>query len=894
MVLPEKRWRGINTLDEKARPLEVRPFWDALHTHWGSDAHFVAYHFRDSGQTRPVRVNKACLPYIRAVSGLEIMTNVLALDYDLPGHQSWGDVGEDALSDFLRHLELCAEHEPLCWQWTYFHTTKHGARLIYLLEEPVDVEVAEEHHRWLTQQLRIGGVSIDDIDALGVMSNGEYAKSLYPTSDWTRCFRLPKVVRDNECSWESEFFLELEQRDARLALDKLGRIERKGSAAVKGVEPFAEPKPGVTESLKLLSYFNEETGRLNQSDWLREAKRRLQGRACYDCLFRHATLAKEGSRETTLMSFVGEAVSLLYGMFKGGSQLTTPAHIYALFLDPVQQLEPDSGTPDWTDSLWRHVGYCWQNEEAKWAKRAAEKQQREIDALQKLNAIVEGMQRWCDAIELRGSEEEAKEFAMRHLIAATERSCYVMRPDGWYDQMGTPASLLVPRIRTLGMDDLIQIQIPTASGKGYRTPSAQELINEYGTPVKTVVGVPGTGEDRARIESIDGPRAVLIKPLYQLRTDLVPTFDAEIDQWLHEFFGEHYELGMVWCAFALRPDLGPICGISIQGGAGIGKKLWATGLFECFVGGHAASAEDLVSNFQPGLLTSPFLLIDEGWPSYTLAGGKHPADMYRELTGGGSRCVNVKFRAPIEVRNPVRVIFTANNFDVVSLLAGHRDLSPEDRAALAVRLLHLDLGRRGEFYLRARGGIKHTRGWVKGDGGEPSSFRLARHFLWNMELRVGNTPVGSRLLVEGNMAQHTEVAHRMRTRSGSAPIVIEALVRMLDVKARKFPGLHIYKGNLFVLISEVLTFVRQHMKGQAKISSNQLTSVLTSLQTRTLEPLTLPGREILGTKRWYELDVEELQRFAQEQGWRCEQLDRLAMVARARQRMRLRSLEETL
>lgn len=864
-VMSSKVWPGAKNLSDQVRPLLLVSWRELWTEQWLTDAHFITYYAVDTGQTQFPRCTKVLLPKLRMAGG-DLRTRLLVLDYDRPYHEAWT---ADALADWLAQLAEASEECELAWRWNVLYTTTHGARLVYVLDEAIPVDQAERHHRWLTQTLREAGIMIDDTNAAGVMSNGTPAKNRYPTSDWTCCFRLPYVMRDNKPTWEQEVQEFLEQPEQVISVEALGELQAKAKDLKADVEDLDYPIPDLDDAMGLISALNPKTKRYKTTEWAREAKRRLKGRQCYDCLFKHETLAEEGSRDTTLMQYVGEATTLLYHVEKDGERITTPDHLFGLFLDPVLQLDPDDDTPDWTVVLWRHILYCWAREEAEERLREEQEEARANDALGLLDCVVAGMREWCSDIRLFQGDAEAREFAFGHLIAGQGRNLHVMRSDGWYDPMPVTKSMLIPRIRALGMDNLIPIKVPTKSGEGYQMAQPGDLINQYATAVCSVSGQPAsTG---AWISSIDKQDAKLYLPLYYRRVDIPPTFDKRVDEWLRAFFRENYDEGCNWIGWALAVEEGPICSLSIKGEQGCGKKMLVQGLAECFSNEHSAGAETLTGDFQPALLTTPILQVDEGFPkSYK---GKHPADMFRELVGGGTRFVNQKFRAPVETRNPVRVIFTANNLTTIKTLVGNRDLSPEDRNALAIRIMHFDIGAKASLWLRRRGGANYTKGWICGDGGAQGNYTVAKHFLWLYENK--RRPKDSRLLVEGN--GNVTLMDEMRIMSGSAPIVIEALLRMIEKKTKTFQGMTVEDGKLYVLTSEVLQFFRDNLAKSVseKLTAQRVGHVFKGLVKKTTQPQILRTRPHMGRKRWHEVDLMVLQRVAAEDGWRCERLDAL-------------------
>lgn len=861
-------WPGAKNLTDEVRPLLLEDWEDAWETPWDTDAHLVTYYLTGTGQTRFPRITKQLLPKLRDAEA-DAVTQLLILDYDRPLHQEWT---EEALGRWLAHLAAAADQDPIAWKWTLLYTTKHGARLVYVLDQPIPVDKAEGHHRWLCQRMRELGIRIDDIDAEGLTSHGKIAPNRYPTSDWTRLFRLPFVVRDGTPTWEAEIFEWLEQTDEILEVSLLGTLDRPEKTSKGLYIERDDPKPDLDHAMGLLSEVNAASGRTVQSEFYKQAKKRLKGRECFPCLFKHEPIAQPTARHTTIMKFVGEATTLLFNLKKDGERLTTPEHVYGLFLDPVLQLDPDDETPDWTDDLWTSVLYCWANEEAEERKRQEEVELREQDALGLLETITNGMREWCAEPALHGTDEHAYEWVLQHLIAVCDKTCFVMTNKGWYDTMPIVPSLLIPRIRALGMDTLLQTKVPTKSGDGWRSVKAQELIDQHATVVSKVSGAPSGSTPGGTINYPDSSRSSLVLPIYARRTDLEPVFNNDVDRWLKCLFGPHYTEGCSWIGHALAVEEGPICALSIQGQAGAGKKLLVQGLAECFTHEHAAGADALTNQFQPALLSTPVVSVDEGFVGIKQT-GKHPADMFRELVGGGKRFVDQKFKSLIEVRNPVRIVFTANNLNVVRALFNSRDMSPEDREAIAIRILHYEIGDTATLHLRAMGGTAHTKGWIAEDGGAASRYILAKHFMWLYH--NARRPAGGRLLVEGN--GHRSLMSDMRSQGASTPFVIEALIRMIERKTGQFPGLTIEDGRLYVLTSEVLQYFRKELAKNCteRLTANKIGAVFRGLIVKNAAPQYLQTRKAMGRKRWHEVDLGILLRVAREDGWQCEKLEAL-------------------
>lgn len=852
-VANDKYVSGIDDLTQSGLAFHWLPFEQAITNGWPTDAHFVTYFPVNSGSSTFPRFKKPLLPKMRH-HGADIMTQMLAFDYDNAGHGPWTP---DLLSGFWWLLSQVVAQWPMADAWHVLYTTKAGARLIYVLDEPIPVDIAEGKHRWMVQQFKQCGLIVD------------------PLSDWTRFFRLPYVVRDGRPTWATQTITYIPRYGNRIRAEDLPTLDVGMTNDYAPIREFREAKPMEDDCDLVLHSVNSATGRKSQSEWVKAARAKLKGRDCFACLFEHQPLAQPGSRDQTLHQYVGQATSLLYNI-----PGTTPTHIYALFLEPVKQFEPDQQTRDWTDTLWGHVGRLWVKEEAKAKAQEVTAAKTAEGALGTLDAIVNGMREWCDDKRLQQDAHTAREFAAQHMLCSVDGRYFVMKQDGWYDEMQLVMPEIIPRIRGLGMDNIIEVKVVNDSGLGFKYLDAKSVIDRHATVAASIRGTPQI--KGGWIENMDHGSATLVVPSFCRNPHLVPEFDHDVDLWLQRLFMDRFLDGCEWIAWALAFEEGPICALSLKSGAGGGKKLIARGLAETLLRPKLATAEDLVSSNQYALLQSPFVHIDEGWPMGA-SRQRHPSDQFRALVSGQSFECNRKFKAPVEVSNPVRVLMTANNTNVVQMLTAGRELSPEDREALAVRLKHMDVGDTSAMWLRQKGGLAFTgrkgHRWIMGDGGEPSDYVVAKHFLWlyqNREKPIPKSHHSGRFLVEGDA--DSEIMFEMRTNTGSTPLVIEALIRMINLPNQQ-ECLVIQDHRMFVTTAAVLDFFRDHMQTRERLTAQVIANVFKGLISMDHpNPMTLRDRPQLSKRRWYELDPELLMGFARRFGWTCRKLDELVQA----------------
>lgn len=162
--------------DPSATELDITTFEDAFTAEWPFDAHFVTYDV--PGLDRFPRLKKSgnSLANLRA-DGYDVVATMFALDYDNPDHSAWTP---EMLEEFQDNVSRAAKLDDMLDGWRAHYTTKHGARFVYVLREGVPVgKESESMHKSLVRAWGQRGIALDPA-----------------CSDWTRLFRLPKVVRE--------------------------------------------------------------------------------------------------------------------------------------------------------------------------------------------------------------------------------------------------------------------------------------------------------------------------------------------------------------------------------------------------------------------------------------------------------------------------------------------------------------------------------------------------------------------------------------------------------------------------------------------------------------------------------------------------------------------------
>jgi hypothetical protein len=839
-VMPRRETKGLNNVTDNAPPLQICTLDEAMTTAWPTEALFVPYRpLKHKGQY--ARCNKPVLPQIRA-GGEDLVTDLLVFDYDLPDDKGWN------LGEFDEWVRCFADRTQgsVAWaaQWRYLYSTAHGSRIIYALDQNISMEDLEGHHRWVVTELTKEKVAL-----------------CTGCSDWTHLFRLPYIVRDGKKTWEENYCKVLKQ-EAVLPLASIGKDESRTSPIYAYVPRLDLPQPKQEEVETLLQDAIQITS----------VKRRLKNKPAYPILFDHVKL-EEKDRNETISKLVGSMIHALFRM-----EGMSPEMIYALLAGAVSQLTPDADTPDWLIPLWDMTLRYWAKEQAKLEAQKERVKREMARGEDSLGEIAEGMKLWCDHPGLY--EHEALEWLKQHLIANSGKSFFVMRADGYYDSMPLCRDQLVARVKITGMEGAIKLRKPNKAGNSMTDMSISEVLGKHSTPVVSIEARPSI--PGGRIHNVDRETAILEICSYRRNPDLVGEYNEEVDTWLRRLFGAYYDKGIRWIAWALAFEEGPICALSLAGSRGSGKKMLVQGLSECLEAPRLASADDLVTQWQYGLLKSPFLVVNEGWPK--AYGGMHAADKFRSVVGGDSFPINTKGRDPVQSKCAIRVLFTANNENVVQMLAAGRDLSPDDRNALSQRLFHVAYDDLASEYFIDLGGLDYTgregSRWIDRDGGGGSDFIVARHFLSLYEKRYSLGETGSRFLVEGE--DNDDIMFSMMTRSGSSPLILETIIHMLKAKGRDGSFgmvVRLEEGRVFVLASAILEVHRVKFKDRARdqVSMDMIENALKGVTLSTHHNLMyeLEERKSLGPKNWHELDLNALKKVSDNDGWDCPLLSKL-------------------
>lgn len=606
-----------------------------------------------------------------------------------------------------------------------------------------------------------------------------------------------------------------------------------------------------------------QKAKLRRTPWWETAKKALKGRDCYGPLFEQQIIAEEGERWITVQSMVGQAVKILYNNPKVSG--TTAKLIYALFVPALQQLDEDYS--DWLDVGWTDVCVFLGMDMARAELREKEKGEARAKAVGVVSRLLEGVKEWNP--DLTGADALA--WLKSHLICSSDKRYYVMQDTGYYHPIPVPKEQLIAKMIKCGVggdDKVISLfkDKVDKSGNIEKVPiPADYFANYHCNNLDDVIGVVGTPKRKGGW--LDDGDNLLKIPLFYRRDDLEPTFNPKVDEWLRQFFGPLYDKGIEWISYALDFESGAIAALSLVGEGNSGKKLFVRGLQETINTRTSARGDEMTGRFQERLMRTGFLVIDEGLPKNQF---RAVHNVFRSSVAGDSTQVEAKFKDKVEIYNPLRIVMTANNYEILSGLIGDKNLQKKDLKAIGQRVLHIDIPDSASEWLRQQGDYTLTKGWVASDAGGSSDFVLAKHFLWLYTNREPRS--GQRFLVEGNLVQDEMILKHFATKTTTAQRVIYTLCSIID---GQLPGLMdgvVYDKEKKEIWATTGCVVGAYNRDLAKPAHGSLSETDVGKVLRTISLCDTVTTKCGKKARWKQLDWQVMLNEATEHGWPCKKL----------------------
>lgn len=870
LVTDRVRMKGIGSMSEAPQVADrfgVVTLREMLTTDWDDDTHFVCYKAlgTDANElpaSEQFRLRKSIRGQLEEAGG-----SVLA----------WGFVGDWDLNENVTDEMLHAagwdgnpKKKPKV-TWTrdlldkfidetadvveglrakdlgpaYVYLTNHGGRFIHLYDEDQPALVHEEIIRGMIEEYRKLGYILDDACV-----------------DWTRLFRAPRVVRNGQFTGHQSWFMAWEHDNWTIAST--------APRMVKRVDDYADVAEYVGDRLdpeEALALLVEDLATGRKTDTYKKLKALLHRRdlqKLHDILTGTDVVLAEGARDVELTRLAGQLASHIYEQ-----EWSSPELMYALLMQAAEQLEPDDQTQDWLAVTWSLCRRMWTKEASKGAARKEAEQVQEAQTLNDLGEMLEVLRvRYPKNPKLHDMDTIAFEELSRMGLVKVGSAIFVLRPDGYYDPAAVDGAVLPGVIRDLGSEFFMPTQVMGPKG-GIGFLDAKMLLASHGRTASAVVGtfgIPGGYIEDGR----------LFRPLFTWANH--PAVHSEFAHtWLQMLGGKNWKEIARWIAYA-QDMRRPICALALVGAKGVGKGLLARGMQELIVGSPVSgSGADLVDDFTPALTRSPFIIVDEGLPTNGRS-IKDVSDTFRRMVAGEPLWVNAgKYQPHVEVNIPFRILFTANNTEIIHGLVGNRTLTPADRGALAERIKFVQLQERAATWLRESGGQDFTSGWVAGNG-QPSNFVLARHFRWLYENReeMFGPPDSDRFLVSGDM--ESSIVDDLRVLSGVTPEVAKVciyLVHTVTLNDNISECMSVDEDGVWVTSNAVIEFYNSTstMDKKVRLNEKNVGIALENLTTEFVRGVRTTGRGTKRQLRWRKLDLPFLLEHARNHGLPTERIE---------------------
>ena len=198
---------------------------------------------------------------------------------------------------------------------------------------------------------------------------------------------------------------------------------------------------------------------------------------------------------------------------------------------------PARGRP-WLDTLWQGVKLAWEREAGKEELRQKEEVRQGKRQLSVREQILEGAREWCCPIldDARYYDDgRLWDWLSERMILSRENKFYVLDKTGYYHAEPVRQHMLQAHIRRLRMDEHLDFWIYSGEDdeKTRTERPVSKLLSVHASPVDGIVGranLPG-----AHFECDCTRKSKLVVPLFALRTDIKPKYDADVNEWLHIF-----------------------------------------------------------------------------------------------------------------------------------------------------------------------------------------------------------------------------------------------------------------------------------------------------------------------------------------------------------------------
>jgi hypothetical protein len=850
----------------------LRSFAEAMDGEHPDDAHFVCYGatLKDGSglMTRLPRLTKSGLFDFKRDLADEVFGAFAPQDYDLPNHAEWT---KETLAQVQTLLDQAGQRNPLFKYPSVCYRTAHGLRLAWAFSDPVSLEGPggfEDILHGMLGDAWIAGFPVDPA-----------------CKDWTRLFRLPRVLRDGvKTSSQPYFSISYNKIDFTVQEQCPPQVYAYAPAAFR---PISQHKPtdyevgdtprrlvknyhwdrriGHAPEARYQTAMNIDVGLPLRNDelvkylfingnekretvLLKAVKREVlaktkAGQASADIavsvfrkLFEDEPMfsdieRKEGLHETILKvaSFLSMYCNHIPGM--------TPQVIYALVLIQARKAngQRQDKRPDEVlcREVWSVVSRFWCRDISKKNIIQESKEWEEVLKAAK-GAEIAASNEYASLVFLKYLQARApgvpEDMLRKHLqnlliLRVPQRGYFVasLTASGevYYSR---PASTYPELLAVCGRcgHSLIEITKPGADEDSPpKLKFEAEIVQEYGTLIDVFKMSRLVTATEVRLSCSD------ISPLVVTMVEKMPGMKRNIEAHFHPMVD-------VW--------------LRLLGGDSAEKLLdWtavATRLDRpvagLYLGGTSGAgkgmyaegmrfcteAEEYVEfkDFVDNFQDTALktpLVIADEYIAQSRLAARSILNEYKKVVTGDYRTINIKGKAGIQIEGYWRVLFTANRDNLLNF---SEDVNQNDLEALAIRVIRIIPSKDAKEYLEKLGGWAATESWPQKE--------IPEHIQWLSENRV--IEPGLRLLVQG---ENRTDAMGLHVNTPTSDMIVRALGTIMLSKFDRESGFFVgqYADVLKVDIST----------GILHISSLKMYRVLEELygQSRSVK---IPTKRVVG------------------------------------------------
>ena len=794
-----------------------RSFAEAMDGEHPDDAHFVCYGatLKDGSglMTRLPRLTKPGLFDFKRDLADEVFGAFAPQDYDLPGHAEWT---KETLAQVQTLLEQAGQRNPIFKYPTVCYRTAHGLRLAWAFSDPVPLEGPggfEDILHGMLGDAWIAGFPVDPA-----------------CKDWTRLFRLPRVVRDGvktssqpyfSISYNKIDFTVLEQCPAQvyaypavafrpISQHKLADYEV-GDVPKRLVKNYHwDRRVGHAPEARYQAAMNIDVGQALRNDelvkylfingnekretvLLKAVKREVLAKtktgqvnadvavSVFRKLFEDEPMfcdieRKEGLHETILK--VASFLSMHCNHIPG----VTPQVIYALVLIQARKANGQRQDKRPDEVLCREV---WSVVSRFWCRDISKKniiqESREWEEVLKAakGAEIAASNEYASAIFLKYLKSHApdvpEDMLRKHLqnlliLRVPQRGYFVASltsaGEVYYSR---PASTYPELLAVCGRcgHDLIEITKPGAEPDSPpKLKFEAEIVQEYGTLVDVFKMSRLIVASEVRLCCSD------IAPLVVTMVEKMPGMKRNIKAHFHPEVDAWLTLLGGDNPDKLKDWLAVCLRLDRPiAGLYLGKTSGA-GKGMLTEGLRFCTESEEYAEFKDFVdnfqdtACKTPLVVADEYVSQSRFQTRSVLNEFKKLVTGEYRTISIKGKAGIQIEGYWRVLFTANRDNLLNF---SEDVNQQDMEALALRVIRIIPSKEAKEYLEKLGGWTATESWPRKE--------IPEHIQWLSENRV--VVAGSRLLVQG---ENRADAMGLNINSPTGDLIVRAIDTIMQEK----------------------------------------------------------------------------------------------------------------